>query len=371
MNSNSLADIHQHMSANGIPCDQAIQFDGCIHRFSRDDKRKQRNDHSDLKSIRQNSLPAEEVKNIELLTETFGPPIILDSYGEPEGINQLFFSNRYACETRILYESIEKSFYEYRAETGLWTFKSDECVKVSIGYFFLRFIYLLGYKELLSYRTDNLLRQLLNLLKGSVEQTDIFHTKRGVIHVGNGILHLKENPDQLHPFSPDYYSRNRSEILLDPAAECPKFMSILIHSAITEEDSKLLQKYCGQCLLGYNVSQTILLISGTPGGGKSTLVSLIEKIIGLHNVAQLKVGLLSERFEGASFVGKTLLTGKDVPGNFLNLKTKYPTSCSKFIVGVVAMTSSATEKVNGVLCMSHSEKWRLHDNTKSRTVLTT
>lgn len=276
------------------------------------------NGRNDLKPINQHPLPEKEAQIIDALTEIFGPPIILNSYGEPEGINQLFFANKYAKETHILYEPTEKSFYEYRSDTGLWTLKSDDTVKVDLGHFFLRFIDLLGYKELLASRTENLLRQLLNLLKGSIEKVDIFQTKRGVVHAGNGILHLKEDPDHLRLFSPDYYSRNRSEILIEPTAECPRFLNTLINPAISEDDSELIQKYCGQCLLGYNVSQTILLISGTPGGGKSTLVSLIEKVIGLHNVAQLKVGLLSERFENASFVGKTLLTGKDVPGNFLN-----------------------------------------------------
>lgn len=275
------------------------------------------NNDKNLKPSSQRPLPEVEAKLIDALTETFGPPVILNTFREPENINQLFFANRYAQETLILYEPTEKCFYEYRPETGLWIAKTDDTVKVDIGHFFLRFIDMLGYKELLASRTENLLQQLLNLLKGSIEKTDIFQTKPGVIHVGNGVLHL-ENPDQLLSFSPDYYSRNRSEILLDPIAECSRFLNTLLNPAISQDDSELLQKYCGQCLLGYNISQTLLLISGTPGGGKSTLVSLIEKVIGLHNVAQLKVGLLSERFENASFVGKTLLTGKDVPGNFLN-----------------------------------------------------
>ena len=120
----------------------------------------------------------------------------------------------------------------------------------------MRLINLLGFKELLSQRTENLLRQLLNLLKGSIEQADAFHSKRGIIHVGNGVLHLKDNPDHLRQFNPDYYSRNRSEILLNQEAECPRFFNTLLQPAMPPEDMELLQKYCGQCLLGYNPSQT-------------------------------------------------------------------------------------------------------------------
>jgi putative DNA primase/helicase len=278
----------------------------------------QENKQGEAVSISKQLISEDEKKSIVKLTEIFGPPILLNAFGEAEGINQLFFANKYAHENLVLYEPYEKSFYKYQLETGLWVLKSDDKIKVSLGHFFFRLINLLGFQELLSSRTEHLLRQLLNLLKGSVEQTDAFQSKRGVIHVGNGMIHIKDNPDHLREFSPDYFSRNRSEIILNIEAECPRFLDTLIHPAIPPDDIALLQKYCGQSLLGYNPSQTILLISGTPGGGKSTLVSIIEKTIGLHNVAQLKVGLLSERFEIASFVGKTLLTGKDVPGNFLN-----------------------------------------------------
>lgn len=263
-------------------------------------------------------IPNEEAKIINTLTERYGPPILQNPLGEAGRINQLFFANKYAHETLILYEPYEKSFFEYQPDKGLWVLKSDDRVKVDLADSFMHLITLLGFQELLHMRTENLLSQLVNLLKGSIEKVDVFQSKHGIIHVGNGVIHLKDNPDQLKGFSPDYYSRNRSEILLKQEAECPKFFDNLLLPVLSVEDIELLQKYCGQCLLGYNPSQTILLISGTPGGGKSTLVSIIEKIIGLHNVAQLKVNLLAERFESASFVGKTLLTGKDVQGNFLN-----------------------------------------------------
>jgi phage/plasmid-associated DNA primase len=44
----------------------------------------------------------------------------------------------------------------------------------------------------------------------------------------------------------------------------------------------------------------------------------LESVIGPHNIAQVRVPQLNERFETAAFVGKTVLSGKDVPGDFLN-----------------------------------------------------
>lgn len=263
-------------------------------------------------------LTEEEKRVIDELTETYGVPIPFDHNGKAKGINQMFFSNKFARERQILYESAEHAFHEYQPETGLWKYKTDERVINELGHAVIHFIQAFGFEELLTHCTQVLFRQLTNLLKGNVEQINPFQRKRGIIHAANGVLSLNDDPDVLLEFSPEYFSRNRSDVAVDPNAECPRFIQELLEPAITAEDILLLQKYCGQCLLGYNPSQTILLIPGTPGGGKSTLVSVIEKVIGLHNIAQLKVNHLSERFEVASFFGKTLLTGKDVPGNFLD-----------------------------------------------------
>jgi P4 family phage/plasmid primase-like protien len=93
--------------------------------------------------------------------------------------------------------------------------------------------------------------------------------------------------------------------------------------ALSPDDIRLLQKYAGQCLLGRNPSQTLLLIRGTAGGGKSTLCEIIENVIGEENVAQLRVEQLVNRFESIRFLGRTLLAGKDVAGSFLDSKGAY------------------------------------------------
>ena len=90
------------------------------------------------------------------------------------------------------------------------------------------------------------------------------------------------------PFSPDYFSRNQ-----------------------------LPEQYMGQCLLGRNISQTFLILSGTPGGGKGTLVNVIEQLIGRDNSVELRTNCLTGRFEVGRYLGKKLLIGRDVPSDFL------------------------------------------------------
>jgi len=59
---------------------------------------------------------------------------------------------------------------------------------------------------------------------------------------------------------------------------------------------------------------------GTAGGGKSTLVSIVEKMLSETNVAHLRTKHLNGRFETAAFLGKRILVGKDVPGDTLSEK---------------------------------------------------
>jgi putative DNA primase/helicase len=64
----------------------------------------------------------------------------------------------------------------------------------------------------------------------------------------------------------------------------------------------------------------MMLLTGTAGGGKSTLLEIIEAVIGPANVCQLRTEHLSERFELSRFLRKTMLSGKDLRGDFLQTK---------------------------------------------------
>lgn len=136
------------------------------------------------------------------------------------------------------------------------------------------------------------------------------------IPCANGMLRLRDRT--LLPFNPSYRRRNKLAAPHDPGAKCPLFLDTLMRPALDAEDLELLQRYCGMALLGENVAQRILLLTGTAGGGKGTFVRVLTGIIGQRNLASLRPQLLGERFELGRLLGKTLLYGADVPDNFLN-----------------------------------------------------
>lgn len=259
----------------------------------------------------------------DLAAKLYGPAIIdsgNDKYEKYE-INQKYFAGRYSMEVLILYDLVTKQFFLYDLNSGLWKSLSDSSVTERLGQFFQQII-MLKCPELLSRRTSSFLQSLLEMLRGISEREDVFVKSRPFIHVANGVIEISPltGEYELKPFNHGYYSRNRSEIVWQPDAQCPRFIAELLKSALSDDDIELVQKYFGQCLLGKNFIQMLLILRGTPGGGKSTLVEIIEKIIGIHNVSELRVQHLAQRFELVRLIGRTLLTGKDVPGDFLDSK---------------------------------------------------
>jgi P4 family phage/plasmid primase-like protien len=150
-----------------------------------------------------------------------------------------------------------------------------------------------------------------------VEKKDVFSNRPAAIHVANGMICFEDDEVTLKSFHPSYLSRNQCPFVFDPNADCPNFKKELLETALEADDILLMQKWAGAVMLGTNAAQRFLLMLGTAGGGKSTVMSVLERTIGLQNVSQLRTRHLDDRFELFSFVGKTLLTGKDVASDFL------------------------------------------------------
>jgi putative DNA primase/helicase len=125
---------------------------------------------------------------------------------------------------------------------------------------------------------------------------------------------------ELLDFAPSYRRRNKLAVKYQAGAGCPLFLDTLLKPALSPDDIELLQRWCGLALIGVNMAQRFLILTGTAGGGKGTFIRVINGIIGPSNVGTLRPDLLAERFELGRLLGKTLLYGADVPDNFLNCK---------------------------------------------------
>jgi len=165
------------------------------------------------------------------------------------------------------------------------------------------------------------------------------HERPELLPVANGMLRLSDR--SLLSFSPSYRCRHKLAVHYDAGACCPQFEGKLLMPALSVSDIALIQRWAGLALLGVNLSQKILLLTGTPGGGKSTLVSVLTGIIGKGNVGMLRTEHLGDRFEIGRLSGKTLLYGPDVAEDFL---TKTTASGLKSLTGGDVMTACVEAK---------------------------
>lgn len=170
------------------------------------------------------------------------------------------------------------------------------------------------------FRDTSNLRGVLARARGVLEvKQDFFKTDlMEFVPCSNGILRLADK--RILPFDPKYRRRNKLAVAYDPAATCPLFLETLLRPALEPDEIDLLQRWCGLALIGVNHAQKLVILTGTPGGGKGTLIRVLNGIIGPTNVGTLRPDLLGERFELGRLLGKSLLYGADVPENFLNCK---------------------------------------------------
>ena len=255
-----------------------------------------------------------------------GPPTYPGDGKKQPTLNQQFFARLAEEVFRPIYEKTEETFYMYSPETGQLEPQDTSTMLAKISELMMRYANATGDTFVNSKRNVGTIRDILNFMKADsccgrenafVRKGEIF------IHCGNGMILFPVQPDgrrkpQLMPFDPKYMSRNRTEYCYSEEARCDEFISCLLKPALSEDDIALLQLYVAQCLLGVNDSQTFLLLIGTAGGGKSTLVNIIEKLIKRRNCTELRLEHMNSRFETQRLLGKTLLTAKDVPSNFLN-----------------------------------------------------
>jgi P4 family phage/plasmid primase-like protien len=321
----------------------------------------------------------------ELLAEKFGAPVYLNSRNQIAALSQSFWAEYYASQhTSMIFDHAEQTFYVYNNANGLFEPKSDHTVRKEIANLLI--------KSSMEWKYDNLIpggqwsnwyglqrhagarviNEIIQILKGSRLERDAFKQKhKTIIHLATGMLELQKDGSVISKeFSPDYRSRNASPISYDPQASCPQFKEkILGH--LSEEDQLAVQKYAGQCFLGRNLTQTILILWGIGGASKGAFVRILKGLIGESNVGQLRTNQLEGRFEISRYANRTLLVGPYVKPDFLS---NDGATILKGIIGgdtfdIEHKNSNATATAEGiwnaVVTANTNLKLQLHDDEEA------
>lgn len=247
-------------------------------------------------------------------------------------INQTFFAALYHSGHTVVFSPEEKQFYRYEGPaTGLWVKQTDDNVRKELA------ADIKGYADknmeprLIVMRTTTLENAITAKIRGFSERWGAWtrqlskktNRARAVAHLRDWMLDLDNDPPLKVSFAPEFMSRNRIDVALDPAAKCPRFLNELLGTALHADDVTLLRKMAGQILLGVNLAQKIVILTGLEGRGKSTFVKVMQRVIGEVNCGELRTEHLAERFEIFRMLTKSLIVGNDVPGGFLMTEGAY------------------------------------------------
>jgi putative DNA primase/helicase len=254
---------------------------------------------------------------------------LIREYGEPfianEGkaratlrINERFMAGRLATEAWIVRDPEAEEFFSYDARTGLWGPLSENMLAADAGGLINQELDLAGKSSLRAMVSGRQCREVVGFAKAFAEQRGFFELKPDVIVAQNTALRVTADGVVQEPFSPDHRARVAVPAAYDPTAECPRTDDELIGLNFEPEDAEVFWKYLGLVVLGRNLVQRMVIIHGeTAGTGKSIAVQLAGIICG-RNTSEVRPHMLDERFEMARYVGKSLLTGPDIKGGFLN-----------------------------------------------------
>ena len=274
------------------------------------------------------------------LAEQHGEPVSLQSRNnrtKASDLNESFMAATLGEEadpkTPTVYLRGENRFYTFSPHHGIYLLASEEDISSKLSALLLSCAR--ACKEHcdvdaleFSQRDSSALAGAVKRAKSLVVVPDNFFSggMEDFLPVGNGVLRI--NDRTLLDFSPQYHFRNKIAVDYLPGAKCPLYENTLLGNSLEYDDIGLLQRWCGLALVGRNIAQGIIILSGTAGAGKGTFIRVLKGIIGETNIGSLRTDQLNQRFEIGRLIDRKLLYGADVPDRTTMTPKR---SCSQLI----------------------------------------
>lgn len=153
---------------------------------------------------------------------------------------------------------------------------------------------------------DKKIENLLKVIKISCQVED-FPVDTDKIHFNNGTYSISEGFSEHKE-----WTLNRLPVAYNPDASEPKRWLKFLNELLDKEDIPTLQEFMGYCLIPCTKAQTMLLIIGKGGEGKSRIGVVLRHILGENmNTGSIKK-LEVNRFCPADQEGKLLLLDDDM-----------------------------------------------------------
>ena len=179
-------------------------------------------------------------------------------------------------------------------------------MKLSINPFYKDGVYITGYRYIenemiktLNNIKSNQRMEVLKYLENVIIDESYINESNHLIAFRNGIFNVKTN--ELLPFSPDYIITNKINWDYNSNAYYELTDEVLNKIACNDKAIRmLLEEMIGYCFYRENIIQKAFILTGAGSNGKSTLLAIINKILGDCNVSALDLKSLTDRFGKAS-----------------------------------------------------------------------
>jgi putative DNA primase/helicase len=258
---------------------------------------------------------------------------LIRQYGQPWAftkvggtVHAVFFAALYLHREDLLWDTTTGQFYLYHPDRGIWIQQARQEIGRRLAEMvrdvILKHVAAMPEETrlpgLLSKVTSSFIDGALDLMQHLAVERDVFRKPDAVVHTENVMVDLRARPYGMHGFGKEWMSRNQCPVRYVAGARSAMWQAFLDHALPDKDDQKLLQHWGGLALMQRNRPQVMLLLTGTGGGGKSTVAGVVRRLVGDENVGELRTQHLGGRFEAATFFDRTLLLGSDVAPDFLS-----------------------------------------------------
>ena len=171
--------------------------------------------------------------------------------------------------------------------------------------------------------TETKLRNTANLIVATNERRKTFSevdAEENIINFRNGIYSLPDR--KLSDHSPQYLSTIQIDAKYNPDTGAPVFMAFMrdlcrdVSGNVDADKMKVLQEFGGYAISNhYGLKKCLILYSPHGDTGKSQLIGLLSRLIGMDKVANISIQDMNERgsnrFMMGGIVGKRLIANAD------------------------------------------------------------
>ncbi len=138
-----------------------------------------------------------------------------------------------------------------------------------------------------------------------------FNQEKWILNLENGLYNIQTG--KLSPHTADFLSTIRIPVTYDPKADCLRIRQFFTE-VLRKEDILVIEELFGYCLIPDYTIQKAFLFLGDGANGKSTLLELLKRLLGVNNCTNMALQAIeNQRFAKAALFGKLANIYADIP----------------------------------------------------------